>query len=145
MFRDGFQFVSVSFFAIAVPLAGVVLLKRQWLLGQRYGYMTAGEMFSDYFGGHGLRLISVGIALLFGVAFVGVFFSASGALVSQLTGGEFSRELAMWTLSAMVLLYAVTGGMQAVAGDAAALRREIQRLRPTLMQATPATWNMLMA
>lgn len=115
VFRDGFQFVNASFYAIAVPLAGVVLLKRQWILGQRYGYMTAGEMFSDYFGGHALRLISVGIALLFGVPFVGIFFSASGFLVSELTGGEVSRSFAMWALSAFVLLYAVTGGMQAVA------------------------------
>ena len=115
VFRDGFQFVSASAYAIAVPLASVVLLKRQWLLGQRFGYMTAGEMFSDYFGGHGLRLISVGIGLLFGIPFVGLFFSASGSLVSHITDGALSREFAMWALSGFVLLYAVTGGMQAVA------------------------------
>ncbi len=115
VFRDGFQYVNASFFAIAVPLAGVVLLKRQWILGQRFGYITAGEMFADYFGGHGLRLISVGIALLFGIPFVAIFFSASGFLISHLTGELISRELAMWALSAFVLLYAITGGMQAVA------------------------------
>ncbi len=115
IFRDGFQYVNASFFAIAVPLAGVVLLKRQWILGQRFGYMTAGEMFADYFGGHGLRLISVGIALLFGVPFVGIFFSASGFLVSHLSGGLITHDYAMWALSAFVLFYAVTGGMQAVA------------------------------
>ena len=84
VFRDGFQYVNASFFVIAVPLAGVVLLKRQWILGQRFGYMTAGEMFAGYFGGHGLRLISVGIALLFGIPFVGIFFSASGFEPTQL-------------------------------------------------------------
>ncbi len=115
VFRDGFQYVNASFFAVAVPLAGVILLKRQWILGKRFGYMTAGEMLEDYFGGHGLRLISVGIALLFGIPFVGMFFSASGFLVAHLSGGFVSHEFAMWALSAFVLLYAVTGGMQAVA------------------------------
>ena len=115
VFRDGFQFSNTAYFAIAAPLAGVVLLKRQWILGQRFGYVTSGEMLSDYFGGHGLRLISVGIALLFGIPFCALFFSASGFLVSQLTDGFISRDFAMWALSSMVLLYAITGGMQAVA------------------------------
>jgi Na+/proline symporter len=115
VFRDGFQYVNTSFYAVAVPLAGVVLLKRQWMLGQRFGYMTAGEMFSDYFSSDALRIISVGIALVFGVPFVAILFGASGFLVSELTDHAISRNGAMWVLSAVVLLYVVTGGMQAVA------------------------------
>lgn len=115
VFRDGFQFVNVSFYAVVVPLGGVVLLKRQWMLGQRFGYMTAGEMLADYFKGDALRLASVGIALLFGVPFVAILFGASGFLISELTDQAISRNVAMWVLSAAVLLYAVTGGMQAVA------------------------------
>ena len=115
VFRDGFQFVNASFYAVAVPLGGVVLLKRQWMLGKRFGYMTAGEMLADYFGGNVLRFVSVGIALLFGVPFVAILFGASGFLISELTDHAVSRNVAMWVLSAAVLLYAVTGGMQAVA------------------------------
>ncbi len=115
VFRDGFQFLTTSFFAVTVPLAGVVFLKRQWMLGRRFGYMTAGEMFSDYFGSDALRILSVGVALLFGIPFVGIFFGASGFLISELTDQAISRNVAMWALSAFVLLYAVTGGMQAVA------------------------------
>jgi SSS family solute:Na+ symporter len=115
IFRDGFQFVSTSYYAIVVPLAGVVLLRRQWMLGRRFGYMTAGEMFSDYFKSDALRLISVGIALLFGVPFVAILFGASGFLISEITDQAISRNVAMWILSAFVLFYCVTGGMQAVA------------------------------
>ena len=115
VFRDGFQFANTAFYGIAAALAGTVLLKRQWMLGRRFGYMTAGEMFSDYFGSHALRITSVGIALLFGAPFVAVLFGASGFLVSELTDGVISRDVAMWVLSGFVLLYSVTGGMQAVA------------------------------
>ncbi len=115
VFRDGFQFVNASFYAVAVPLTGVVLLKRQWMLGRRFGYMTSGEMLTDYFNGDALRIISIGIALLFGVAFVGILFSASGYIVSVLTNGAIPRDTAMWVISAFVLIYCVTGGMQAVA------------------------------
>jgi len=115
VFRDGFQFVNTAFYAIVLPLSGVVLLKRQWMLGRRFGYITSGEMFSDYFGSNTLRIISTGIALFFGVPFVGVLFGASGFLISELTDQLVSRNVAMWVLSGFVLLYAVTGGMQAIA------------------------------
>ncbi len=115
VFRDGFQFVNTSFYGIAVALAGVVLLKRQWMLGRRFGYMTCGEMFADYFGGNALRIVSVGIALLFGVPFAAMLFGASGFLIGELTDQTISRDAAMWVLSGFVLLYCTTGGMQAVA------------------------------
>lgn len=115
VFRDGFQFVNTAFYGIAVALGGVVLLKRQWLLGRHYGYVTSGEMLSDYFQHHVFRLITVGIALVFGIPFVALLLGASGYLVSELSGQIVSRDLAMWVLSAMLLLYSVTGGLQAVA------------------------------
>lgn len=115
VFRDGFQFVNTSFYGIAVALSGVILLKRQWMLGQRFGYMTSGEMFTDYFKSHTLNNISIGIAILFGIPFVALLFSASGFLISELTDNAIQREPAMWVLSGFVLLYAITGGMQAIA------------------------------
>lgn len=114
-FRDGFQFVNTSFYGVVVALSGVVLLKRQWMLGKRFGYMTSGEMFIDYFGTHTLSNICIGIALLFGIPFVALIFSASGFLISEVTNQAVEREPAMWVLSGMVLLYSITGGMQAIA------------------------------
>ena len=115
VFRDGFQFVNTSFYGVAVALSGVVLLKRQWMLGKRFGYMTSGEMLTDYFGTHTLSIICIGIALLFGIPFVALIFSASGFLISEITDQAVAREPAMWILSGMVLLYCITGGMQAIA------------------------------
>ena len=115
VFRDGFQFVNTSFYGIAIALGGVVLLKKQWMLGRRFGYMTSGEMLADYFEGDGLRIMLVGVSLFFGIPFVVLLFSASGFLISELTDQAISREVAMWVLSTIVLFYSVTGGMQAVA------------------------------
>lgn len=115
VFKDGFQFANTAFFAIVVALSGVLLLKRQWMLGRRFGYTTSGEMLTDYFKGDTLRIISVGIALLFGIPFVAILFGASGFLISEITDGAVSRNVAMWTLSSFVLLYSVIGGMQAIA------------------------------
>ena len=114
VFRDGFQFANTSFITIVVAISGVVLLKRQWMLGRRFGYTTSGEMLTAYYKGDGLRIISVGIALLFGIPFVAMLYGASGFLISELTDGMMSRTFAMWTLSAFVLLYSIMGGMQAI-------------------------------
>jgi Na+/proline symporter len=97
-----------------VAISGVVLLKRQWMLGRRFGFTTSGEMLTAYYKGDGLRIISVGIALLFGIPFVAMLYGASGFLISELTDGMMSRTFAMWTLSAFVLLYSIMGGMQAI-------------------------------
>ena len=115
VFRDGFQFVNTSFFAVTVGLSGVILLKRQWMLGRRFGYTTSGEMLTDYYRGKTLSLLSVGISILFGVPFVAILYGASGYLISELTEGLLSRDVAMWMLAGFGLLYSIMGGMQAVA------------------------------
>jgi len=115
VFRDGFQYVNVSFFVITIPLAGVLLQKRQWLLARKYGYLTPGEMYSDYFGGEGIAVVSSGIALLFAVPFLGMLFSAAGTLLHGLTGGAVPHYIGMWGLASVVLIYCVTGGLRAAA------------------------------
>ena len=51
IYRDGFQYAYASFYVITIPFTGVMFLKRQWILGKRFGYVTPGEMLADYFKG----------------------------------------------------------------------------------------------
>src|SRR5258708_40217650 len=48
IYHDGFSFAQVSLCAITVPLAGVLVLKRQWMLGKRYGFVPPAEMLGEY-------------------------------------------------------------------------------------------------
>lgn len=59
IFRDGFQYAFASFYAITIPLTGVILLKRQWILGKHFGYVTPGEMLVDHYKGNGIRTLTV--------------------------------------------------------------------------------------
>ena len=115
IFRDGFQFAQLSLCAITIPLTGVMFLKRQWLLGKRFGYVTPGEMFADYFGSEAMRLLVVLVGLVFSIPFVGMQLSASGYLVQVLSDGTVDRNVAMWVLTSVVFLYVCFGGMRAVA------------------------------
>jgi solute:Na+ symporter, SSS family len=115
VYRDGFQYAYASFYTITIPFTGVLFLKRQWMLGKRFGYVTPGEMLSDYFQGDGIRILTVAVALLFSIPYLGVQLGASGFLFNVLTDGMIDKNVGMWVLSAVVLIYVATGGLRAVA------------------------------
>ncbi|MCG8548423.1 MAG: sodium:solute symporter family protein, partial [Alphaproteobacteria bacterium] len=115
VYRDGFQYAYASFYTITIPFTGVIFLKRQWMLGKRYGYVTPGEMFSDYFRGDAIRILTVLVALLFSIPYLGLQLRASGFLFNVLTDGSLSIDWGMWILSAVVFIYVASGGLRAVA------------------------------
>jgi Na+/proline symporter len=115
VFRSGFPSASLALCAITIPLAGVLFLKRQWMLSRRFGYVTPAEMFSDYFGGRLIRLIVLLIALLFALPFLGVQLAAAGYLIQVVSGAAIPWVSAMWILTALVFLYICLGGMRAAA------------------------------
>lgn len=121
IYRDGFQYAFASFYAITIPFTGVVFLKRQWMLGKRFGYVTPGEMLADYFQGHVIRILTVVVALLFSIPYLGVQLGASGYLFNVLTitpaypHGLVSNVFGMWVLALVILIYVASGGLRAVA------------------------------
>jgi Na+/proline symporter len=115
VYRDGFQYAYASFYTITIPFTGVLFLKRQWMLGKRFGYVTPGEMFADYFQGDAIRILTVIVALLFSIPYLGVQLGASGFLFNVLTDNLLSVNVGMWVLSAVVLVYVASGGLRAVA------------------------------
>ncbi len=115
LYRDGFQYAYASFYAITIPFTGVIFLKRQWMLGKRFGFVTPGEMLSDYFKSDTIRLLVVLVALVFSVPYLGVQLRASGFLFNVLTDGMLGVEVGMWLLSLVVIIYVASGGLRAVA------------------------------
>jgi Na+/proline symporter len=115
IYRDGFPYAYASFYAITIPFTGVMFLKRQWMIGKKFGFITPGEMLSDYFKSDFIRILVVLVALVFSVPYLGIQLRASGFLFNVLTDGMFSVNVGMWALSAVVFLYVATGGLRAVA------------------------------
>lgn len=115
LYRDGFQYAYASFYAITIPFTGVIFLKRQWLLGKRFGFVTPGEMLSHYFKSDAIRILVVLVALCFSVPYLGIQLRASGFLFNVLTDGMLGVNVGMWLLSAVVFIYVASGGLRAVA------------------------------
>ena len=115
LYRDGFQYAYASFYAITIPFTGVMFLKRQWMLGKRFGFVTPGEMLSHYFKSDVIRILVVLVALCFSVPYLGLQLRASGFLFNVLTDGLLGVDVGMWLLSAVVFIYVASGGLRAVA------------------------------
>ncbi len=115
LYRDGFQYAYASFYAITIPFTGVLFLKRQWILGKRFGFVTPGEMLAHYFKSDIIRILVVLVALCFSVPYLGIQLRASGFLFNVLTDGALGVNVGMWLLSAVVFLYVASGGLRAVA------------------------------
>lgn len=115
LYTSGFQYAYASFYAITIPFTGLLFLKRQWLLGKRFGYVTPGEMFGDYFRSDIIRLLIVLVALIFSVPYLGIQLRASGFLFHVLTNEAIGINAGMVLLSAIVILYVASGGLRAVA------------------------------
>lgn len=85
IYSDGFQYAYASFYAITIPFTGVLFLKRQWMLGKRFGFITPGEMMAYYFRSDTIRILVVLVALVFSIPYLGVQPRASGFLFNVLT------------------------------------------------------------
>lgn len=114
-YTEGWQYAYASFYALTIPLTGVLFLKRQWLLGRRHGFVTPGAMLAWYFRSDLLRVLVVGVALFFSVPYIGVQLRAAGFLFNVLTDGLLGVQFGMWVLASVVVSYVASGGLRTVA------------------------------
>ncbi len=115
VWRDGLQYAFASFYVITIPFTGTIFLKRIWMMGKRYGYITPGEMYADYYGSEAMRWLTVIVALFYSVPYLGLQLRASGVLFNVLSGNLVPETFGMWALSIVVLLYVALGGLRSVA------------------------------
>jgi len=122
IYRVGLPYAFASFYAITIPLTGVIFLKRQWLLGKRFGYITPGEMFSDYYRTDWMRILTVVVAMIFSIPYLGIQLRASGFLFKRLLADTALADSFVGTveggailLSVVVFLYVASGGLRSVA------------------------------
>ncbi len=122
IFNVGLPYAFASFYAITIPFTGVMFLKRQWLLGRRYGYITPGEMFADYYKTDSMRLLTALVAMIFSIPYLGIQLRASGMLFSRLVVGTPLEQTFLGSieggailLSVVVFIYVASGGLRSVA------------------------------
>ena len=109
---DGYSFLATAAIVITIPLGSILFFKRQWMLSRKYNFITPGEMYFKYYQSNTLRIVVLIIGLFFAVPFLGIIMGSTGNVVEFISGGEISRDSAMWALTAVVLFYVVSGGFK---------------------------------
>lgn len=113
LFKSGLAYAFASFYAITIPLTGVFFLKRQWLLGKKYNFITPGEMFQHYYGSEAMRLLTVLVAIVFSVPYLAVQLKACGILFHHIVGVPVFVGAGL--LASVVVFYVAAGGLRSVA------------------------------
>ena len=87
IYNVGLPYAFASFYAITIPSSGVLFLKRQPVIWQTIWLYNAREMFSDYYRSDAMRMLTVVVALVFSVPYLGIQLKASGLLFNRLLAG----------------------------------------------------------
>ena len=130
VYREGIMFV---FFSLNVPVAGVCVYlfgSRIWKAGRDSGYVTPGDMVSDYYGSRvALKLLVAATCTLYVLPYVVMQIKAGGVLSAKLFPGNYHLSIGSWTifesvssyslgafvLAAITMVYIMIGGMRSVA------------------------------
>ena len=88
---------------------------KQWLIGDRHGYVTLGEMLGDRFGSVGLRALVAAVSLLWLFPYVMLQQMGAGEALVGLTGGAVPYWGGAALVTGFMILYVVLAGMRGVA------------------------------
>jgi len=88
---------------------------KQWLIGNRNGYLTLGEMLGDRFGSSGLRALVAGISLVWLFPYVMLQQMGAGEAIVGLTNGVVPYWGGAALITAFMIGYVTLAGMRGVA------------------------------
>ena len=88
---------------------------KQWLVGQRHGYVTLGEMLGDRFGSDRLRGLVAGISLFWLFPYVMLQQMGAGEALVGLTNGAIPYWAGAALITAFMIVYVAIAGMRGVA------------------------------
>lgn len=115
VFGNGLAYAYAGMYAITIPFTGMLFLKRQWILGRRYGFVTPTEMYRWYFDSRVWFICIALIVIFYSTFYVAVQLISSGILFTVLTGGKIPYFLGSILLAFIMFFYVAAGGLRPVA------------------------------
>ncbi|MCL9812785.1 sodium:solute symporter family protein [Natranaeroarchaeum aerophilus] len=88
---------------------------KQWLIGNRHGYVTLGEMLGDRFGSMGLRGLVAVVSLFWLFPYVMLQQMGAGAALTGLTDGWLPYWAGAALVTVFMIVYVVLAGMRGIA------------------------------
>ncbi|MDZ7850293.1 MAG: sodium:solute symporter family protein [Halodesulfurarchaeum sp.] len=88
---------------------------KQWLMGQRSGYVTLGELLDDRFNSRGLRGLVAAISLFWLFPYVMLQQIGAGAAIAGLTEGAVPFWAGATLITVFMIVYVTLAGMRGIA------------------------------
>jgi len=114
IFANGLPFAMTSLSVIMIPLIGILIMKRQWMLSKRFGFVTPSEMLSTYFRSEIIRILVVIITLLFAIPFLALQLSLAGKMISIVSDEIIGPGSGSLLMGAIVVVYIGLIGIRSI-------------------------------
>ena len=106
----GLQYSHVALGLVVVALAATLFQKRLWLAARLTRSRSPVELLGAYYGSVGLRVLLIGLVLLFALPFAASSLSILGGVLEAATGGMVGRGTTVWITGFFLFLSTAIGG-----------------------------------
>lgn len=112
---SGMAYAFAGLYAITIPFTGVLFIKRQWMLGRRFGFVTPPEQYGAILNSKMIFYLVILIGFLYSTFYVAVQLTGSGLLFSVITGGMLPFFAGAILLALVMWFYVAGGGLRIIA------------------------------
>lgn len=111
--RFGLQASHLAVGFVLVAMAALLLWNRMWYVARVARLSTPGEALGQFYGSVTLRVVMLGLAVLFALPFSANLLSAAAILLETATDGLLPRAACVWLLAISLAIPAIIGGWRA--------------------------------
>ncbi|MBS3790778.1 MAG: sodium:solute symporter family protein [Candidatus Thermoplasmatota archaeon] len=115
-YTKGYAFYGVMGFGTSfTALSFYIIGRRVWVLGREKGYITPPELIGGETNSHTLRMLYVGVMVIFTLPYLAIQPMSAGYVLSALTNGAIPYFYGAVFLTVFIIVYVLLGGMRTIA------------------------------
>ena len=112
-YKSGFgQYGIMAFGTGFMAIMFYVIGRKVWLLGKTNGYVTPAELIGAHFNSLKLRILVMGVMVIFTIPYLATQAIGAGMIVEYVTQGEFSWMIGSVVTMLVIMVYVLFGGMR---------------------------------
>jgi len=112
-YKSGFgQYGIMGFGTAVMAIMFYVIGRKVWKLGKKKGYITPPELIGDRFNSISLRLLFMGVMVVFTIPYLATQAIGAGLLIENVTGAAGVWQIGAVITMIIIMVYVLFGGMR---------------------------------
>jgi SSS family solute:Na+ symporter len=112
-YDSGFgQYGIMSFGTAIMAVMFFIIGRKVWKLGKEKGYITPPELIGDRFNSISLRLIFMGVMVIFTIPYLATQAIGAGMIIESVTGASVTWQIGAIFTMFVIMIYVLFGGMR---------------------------------